>query len=165
MHRAPFCHFLAGLQAGMLGALMLLAWLALASLLDSRSIWTVPNLFATTFYGPGALGSDFGFRTFSGVALHLILYALAGAAFGLLIRDYGTHRRVLLLGVLSGLALYFLCFGLLWQALNPAVALYAPERSMLLGHLLYGARLGSFQSYRRSLCAPPRILAGIRGSH
>src|SRR5438046_1685631 len=42
-------HALAGLQAGMLGALVMLACLMAGSLLGRRSVWVVPNLFATTF--------------------------------------------------------------------------------------------------------------------
>src|ERR1039458_8267751 len=42
---------LAGLEAGIIAALVLLGWLALASAWYRRSIWTAANIMATTFYG------------------------------------------------------------------------------------------------------------------
>src|ERR1035438_3075414 len=60
---------LAGLEAGIIAALVLLGWLALASAWYRRSIWTAANIMATTFYGDAALGRDFTSRTVAGIAL------------------------------------------------------------------------------------------------
>ena len=70
---------LAGLEAGILAALTLLGWLALASAWYRHSIWTAANIMATNFYGEAALSRDFTFRTVAGIALYLVLY--------------GDHRR------------------------------------------------------------------------
>ena len=45
---------LAGIQAGVVGALILLGYVALDSAWHRRSVWTVPNLLASTFYGESA---------------------------------------------------------------------------------------------------------------
>ena len=56
---------LAGIQAGVGGALVLLGYLALDSAWHRRSIWLVPNLLASTFYGESAYQPRFGARTSS----------------------------------------------------------------------------------------------------
>src|SRR5215472_14218713 len=91
---------LAGIQAGIVGALILLGYLALDSAWHRRSIWTVPNLMASTFYGESAYRPGFGARTSAGVALLLFLYGLLGLLFALAVRDHGTRIRVLLAGLI-----------------------------------------------------------------
>ena len=147
-------YLLAGLQAGVMGALLMLLWLGLSSTWNRRTwrgLWTIPNLMASTFYGDSALRRGFASTTFSGIALHVLVYAAIGALFGLLVRGHGSRLRVLLFGVLSGVAWYYLAFGLLWKNLNPLVPLYTPDRPMLVGHLLFGGVLGRFPVYLRQL--------------
>ena len=94
---------LAGLQAGVIAALVLLGWLALASAWYRRSIWTAANIMATTFYGEAALGRQFSFRTVAGIALYLVLYGTIGALFGLTLASRDASLRITLIGVLVGL--------------------------------------------------------------
>jgi len=143
---------LAGIQAGVAGALTLLAYLALDSAWHRRSVWTVPNLLASTFYGESAYRQGFGMRTSAGVALLLVIYGLLGALFGLVIRDHGTVLRVILFGLIYGTACFFLSFDWAWKHVNPLVPLYYPQRAMLVGHLLYGSVMGSrFPGYRKEM--------------
>ena len=143
---------LAGIQAGIAGALTLLAYLALDSVWHRRSVWTVPNLLASTFYGETAYRQGFGVRTSAGVALLLVIYGLLGALFGLVIRDHGTLLRVTLFGLIYGTAWFFLSFDWIWKHVNPMVPLYSPGRAMLLGHLLYGSVMGGrFPGYRKEM--------------
>ncbi len=146
---------LAGLEAGVLAALALLGWLALASAWYRRSIWTSANIMATTFYGDAALGGMFTSRTLAGLSLYLALYGIAGALFGLALAGRGPRLPIALCGILAGLAWYFLAFDLLWRNLNPLIALYTHRGPMLAGHLLYGAMLGRFPRYLE----PPRHAA------
>ena len=139
---------LAGLQAGMSASLLLLAWLALTSMWYRRSIWSVPNLFASTFFGEAAFRSGFSKTTYSGVALHLIIYSVLGVLFGLLVRGRSSRVTVLALGVSFGVVTYYLLFSVIWKNVNPLVALYVPNRPMLAGHVLYGAMLSRFPRYR-----------------
>src|SRR5260370_8033583 len=74
---------MAGVEAGVLGGLFMMAWLATLSLLQGRSIWSMPNLLASTFYGEAALRRGFRWTSLSGVALHVIVSAVAGLLFGL----------------------------------------------------------------------------------
>jgi len=150
---------LAGIQAGMAGALVLLAYLALDSIWHRRSIWTVANLLASTFYGEAAYRQSFGLRTGAGLALAFVIYGLLGLLFGLIVRDYGTVARGTLLGLIYGTAWFFLSFDWIWKHVNPMVALYSPDRAMLIGHLLYGGVMGgSFPVHRTGVRdAPPEI--------
>ena len=147
------CFALAGLHAGMLGALAMLAWLALSSAFYRRSVWSVSNLFASTFYGEPALRLGFGVTTLSGSALLLLMYSLLGAVFGLAIGGRGSRMQVLLLGVLSAIAWYYFTFGFFWKHVNPLIMLYSPDRPMLLGHILYGGLLGRFRIYVAAVSA------------
>src|SRR3954465_12760694 len=88
---------LAGLQAGVAGALVMLLWLALASVWYRRSLWHIPNLLATPFHGEAALRHRFSFSTVSGIALHVLIYGALGAAFALAVQDrWSPARKVLL---------------------------------------------------------------------
>ena len=148
---AKLCFVLAGLEAGMLAGLVMLAWLAAASAFQHRSVWAVPNLLATTFYGESALRQSFGAKTLAGLALHLFVYSLLGAAFGIVVQHRGTRLRLTLLGILSALAWHYFSFGFFWKTVNPLVMLYSPDRPMLVGHLLYGGLLGRFPDFLRSV--------------
>jgi hypothetical protein len=145
---------LAGIQAGVGGTVVLLGYLAIDSAWHGRSIWLVPNLLASTFYGESAYQPRFGTRTGTGLALLLVLYGLLGALFGLVVRDQGSRLRMTLLGLIFGTGWFFLSFDVLWKYVNPMVRMYSPDRAMLVGHLLYGGLLGRrFPFYVRSMSA------------
>jgi hypothetical protein len=149
---------LAGIQAGVGGALVLLGYLALDSAWHRRSIWLVPNLMASTFYGESAYQPRFGTRTSTGLALLLVLYGLLGALFGLLVRDQGSRLRMTILGLIFGTGWFFLSFDVLWKYVNPMVRMYSPDRAMFVGHLLYGGLLGRrFPAYVRSMSAGEQL--------
>jgi hypothetical protein len=150
--RPNWVSVLAGIQAGVIGALILLGYVALDSAWHRRSVWTVPNLLASTFYGESAYRPGLGARTSAGVALLLVLYGVLGAVFGLVVRDQDSRLRVMLLGLIYGTGWFFLSFDVLWKYVNPLVNIYSPDRAMLVGHLLYGGTLGRrFPAYLRAI--------------
>jgi hypothetical protein len=143
---------LAGIQAGTVGALILLGYLALDSAWHRHSVWTVPNLLASTFYGESAYRQGFSAGTSVGVALLLLLYGALGLLFALVVRDHGTRMRVVVAGLIYGTGWFFLSFDILWKHVNPMVQIYSPDRAMLVGHLLYGGVLGrGFPAYLQSI--------------
>ncbi len=145
---------LAGIQAGVVSALILLGYLALDSKWHGRSLWTVPNLLASTFYGESAYRSGFGSRTSSGLALVFVVYGLLGGLFGLVMREHTARLRLVIFGVIYGTGWFFLSFNWLWKHVNPMVPMYSPDRAMLVGHVLYGGVLGSrFPRYLISMTA------------
>jgi hypothetical protein len=149
-NREAHC-LLAGLEAGIVAALILLGWLALASAWYRRSIWTTANIMATTFYGEAALTQRFSSRTLAGLALYLVLYGIIGALFGLAVPTRAPGLRMTLTGVLVGLGWYYLSYALVWRNLNPLIILYTHGGPMLAGHVLYGGFLGRFPRYLSTL--------------
>ena len=139
---------LAGLEAGIIAALILLGWLALASAWYGHSIWTAANIMATTFHGEAELGREFTSRTVAGLALYLVLYGIIGALFGLALASRDASLRMTLIGVLVGLGWYYLSFAILWQNIDPLIPLYTHRGPMMAGHALYGGLLGRFPRYR-----------------
>jgi hypothetical protein len=146
---------LAGVESGVIGGVFMLAWLALLSLLQGRSIWSIPNLLASTFYGEAALRRGFRWTSLSGVALHLIMTAMAGLMFGVAAGGIASRGRVMLLGFASGMAWYFLWLGFFWKLMNPMVPVYGSGGGMLLAHLGLGYFLGSFPKYWSELKSAP----------
>jgi len=141
---------LAGIEAGVLGGLAMFGWLAVSSIVDLRSVWTVPNLLGSTLGGRQALVRGFGWTTVTGLGLHFSVSGLIGMAFGLLVGDTGRRLRVTLLGLLTGLVWYYFSQALFWRKLGVSVMFYSPPRTLLLAHLAYGLVLGRFPSGLRS---------------
>jgi hypothetical protein len=139
--------FLAGLQAGLVASLSLLAWTGAAAVLERRSFWTAENLMASVFYGGPAIRRGFGMSTISGLALYVALYSLLGAGFAIAARDRMPRLRLTLTGILFGIGWYYLSFHAIWKAAAPLVTLLHVETTALWGHLLYGALLGRYPVY------------------
>jgi hypothetical protein len=159
---------LAGIQAGVLGALALLACVMVGSLWDHRSIWVVPNLFATTFFGDNAYRNQFLRTSWTGVALLLVVYGALGMIWGLVWRDK-RKPWLSLYGAIAGIVVYFALYGYFWNHANPLVTLYAPDRQLEVGHVLWGIVLARSPKYARGIAesmrtpstgAPIALLAG-----
>jgi hypothetical protein len=146
---------LAGLQAGMLGVLAMLGWLGLSAKMQGRSFWTAENLMASAFFGDRALHNGFVQKTFSGLALYLLLYSALGALFAAVLSDRLPRVRILLLSVLYALGWYYLAFSVIWKSLAPLMVLLYSTQPMILGHLVYGTFLGQYPAHLpRPLVAP-----------
>ena len=135
---------LAGLQAGMVGALWMLAWLGISAAWRNQGFWNSENLFATMFYGSDAVRSDFSSKTLPGLALYLLLYSLLGGIFAVAMRGRPSSGRLVLIGIIFGLGWYYVSFHLLWKSVMPLVYLLSSDRPMVVGHLIYGACVGRF---------------------
>lgn len=144
----PMDAFLAGLEAGMLGVLWMLAWIGLCATWLRRSFWAPENLLASVFHPDGNIAMDFTTSTISGLALYLLAYSLLGAGFAVLVRKQQMRpaRRVLL-AVAAALAWYYFSFHLLWRTISPSIPFLNAERPAVLGHVLYGLVLGRFHTY------------------
>lgn len=138
---------LAGLQAGMVAALWMLAWMGVSAAWQRNSFWTAENLLASTFYGSKAIHSGFAFSTLSGLALYLIVYSLLGCAVAMAVQRRLPRLRVLLVSVAAAVIWYYLSFDLIWKVLSPLVPLLHAERATLLGHVIYGVVLARFPRY------------------
>jgi hypothetical protein len=135
---------LSGLQAGCLGSILMIGWWLLAETLQRYSTWLLPNLLATTFYGERAYGAGFATSTWSGLAFPFVVYCAAGAAFAVVGRERKASVRLILVGVVTGVALDWLFFGVALRHFNPMVHIYSPDQLILVSHLLYGITLASY---------------------
>ena len=142
---------LAGIEAGVIGGLLMMAWLGLVSLLYGRTVWHPANLIATTFYGEEALRRGFRWATLSGLSLHVVVCVAIAVLFGLLVNRISGRRSVLLLGLAAGLAWYLIGFTFFWRMVNPVVLEYRPSQAMFVAHLLFGVCLGTLPGYREAL--------------
>ena len=138
---------LAGLEAGMIAVLWMLAWLGSNSAWQQRSFWTAENLLASTFYGGSAVRDGFSTGTISGLALYLLVYSSLGCVFAALFRLKLSPVRLLLASILAALAWYYVSFHLIWKTLSPLVPLLHAERPTILGHVIYGAVLARYPRY------------------
>ena len=146
-------HALAGLHAGILGTMVMLACLMAGSLVDRRSVWLVPNLFATTFFGSDAYMNQYmGSSSWAGLAVLFAIYGALGVIWGCVWRDQ-KKTGLVFFGAVAGLAIYFLLFDLVWRHLNPLIALYAPDRQLEIGHVLWGMVLARSPRYAREIIA------------
>jgi hypothetical protein len=147
---ATLRHTLAGLQAGVSGALIMMVWSALGSLWSRRSVWMIPNLYATTFYGSRAYVNQFLRSSWSGVALIVAICGIGGIVWGLF---WGDRRKpfATLIGAGAGLLLYYASFHLYWNHANPLIPLYAPEPQIEIGYILWGVALARSPLYARRI--------------
>ena len=152
-------HALAGLQAGVVGVIWMFGCFVAAALWGGSGIWSVPNLFSTVFYGDYAYQNEFLRTTWAGSALIVVVYGLIGVVWGCFWKD---RRRPLLsvYGALTGLAVYYFFFNLVWIHADPLIPLYAPVRQLQVAHILWGAALAKSPVYSARIAAagkPPTI--------
>ena len=143
----PFSVPLAGLEAGMIAALWMLAWMGSNSAWQRRSFWTAENLLASTFYGGSAVRDGFSFGTISGLALYLLIYSSLGCLFAAIFRLKVPPVRLLLASILVALAWYYVSFHVIWKTVSPLILLLHAERPTILGHVIYGAVLARYPRY------------------
>jgi hypothetical protein len=146
---------LAGLEAGMVGALWMLAWLGISSVWQQGGFWAPENLMSTAFDRNASLAAGFTASTCAGLALYLSIYSLLGVIFALGVRDRAPRTRVMLLGVIFALAWYYFSFRWMFKSAMPLVALLHVERPTVLGHLVYGTILGRYPLYLHRLVGTP----------
>lgn len=152
--RPALRHALAGIHAGVLGALAMLACVMIGSAWDHRSIWSVPNLFATTFFGGDVYLNQLVRTSWCGLALIIAIYGFLGMIWGLIWGKLcgDKRRRALpLYGAIAGLLVYLFFNDLFWKYANPLFTVYAPDRQLELGHLLWGLLLARSPKYSRRI--------------
>jgi hypothetical protein len=145
---------LAGLHAGVLGTLLMIAWLMLSSASAGYSVWIVPNLFATAIYGPAVYQNHFLRASWPGIALILAIYGAGGMVWGTLcgafLKSARRPRFFALTSAIVGLIVYY-CFNLIWKYAAPLIPLYAPARALEVGHVLWGMALARAPLYSQRI--------------
>ena len=143
----PISASLAGLQAGMVAALWMLAWMGSSAIWQRRSFWTAENLVASIFYGGPAVRSGFFNGTLAGLAVYLLVYSTLGCLFAAVVRLKLPPARLVLLSIAMALGWYYLSFHAIWKMIGPLIPLLHAERPTIVGHVIYGAVLARFPRY------------------
>jgi hypothetical protein len=159
----PFSIPLAGLEAGMIAVLWMLAWMGCNSAWQRRSFWTAENLLASTFYGSSAVRDNFTAETLSGLALYLLVYSGLGCLFAAVFRLKLPPVRLLLAAIVAALGWYYVSFHAIWKTLDPLIPLLHAERPTVLGHLIYGAVLARYPRYLTRIAAEPAAISETSG--
>jgi hypothetical protein len=144
---------LVGIETGILGGLVMLAWFTMLSLLMGRPWWFVLNLFATEAYGRDALRLGPGWATVAGAAVHLSIAGLVGAVAGL----FSPGGRLYGLGI--AIIWYILSTVWVWKRIAPLVPVYVPYAVLMSAYFLYGSALGLHSHFRRQLMNKPKAFA------
>lgn len=133
---------LAGIQAGMLGGVMVIGWIAVASLLFQIHPALIPNLLSEVFYGSRSLTTALGFPTISGLAVLLVQSGLASVVFSAVIPPGLTLRPAILGGVLFSLAAHWAAYRFIWRVFSPHLEDFAPPGLIWPAAILFGVCLG-----------------------
>src|SRR5688500_13354169 len=93
-----------GLEVGVIGALVTVAWFALISPIIGTPWWLIPNLFASHFYNDIQVRTGAGVVTLVGSAVHVIMSGTIGVINGI----FTPGGRLFGLGV--AIVWYALCY-------------------------------------------------------
>jgi hypothetical protein len=145
------CSALAGLQAGVVGGLLVLGWWALSALVSGQPVWTIPERLGALLYRGFVPRDELAVAAAAGVALQIASAGTIGVLFGLAMRSAWSFERAALLGLLTGLCWHYAGYEVLLRTARLAAYTIPPRRVMLVGHLLFGLSLGLYRRYLNSL--------------
>jgi hypothetical protein len=145
---------LAGLETGVLGGVVLLAWYALTSLAAGQAAWEVPARLGAACCGSALWPERLGFAVAAGASMHILGAGAAGALFGLVARGVTSLRRLFLLGTLVGLVWYYVLDRILLRSAEAGAYPFLFRRPVVAGYVLFGLFLLLY----------PRFLQRIRAS-
>lgn len=139
------CRAVAGLDAGVFGGLLVVAWFCWAGWLRGDFWWSKLNVAGAFFFGERAFQGGFGWMTLSGAALLLLIYALLGALLAWLTPPPPHWYRSVLFGLVGALVFQLAADRWLWKQFHPFAATYFPRPITLAANLIFGlsmVRLG-----------------------
>ena len=131
-----------GVQAGVIGGVVMLGFEMLASIFRGRVWWESANILGSTFYGVRAFHTRAGMATVAGAALHLVITGSIGLGFAAALGSRLSRRWLMIAGIAAGIGWFYLGDALFWQRVNPLVPLYEPEPATLFAWALMGMCLG-----------------------
>lgn len=153
---------LAGLETGVIGALLLLGWFTLDAIYQGQHWYAFPNLWSTLFYGQDAFRMRAGWASAAGIALHFCILGFAGLAFGIVWRWTNRFYMTLLAGITWSMLWYWwLNFGF-WKTFAPLLPRLMPQPATGLAFFLFGVCLVRVplrgERFARSLEPSPPVL-------
>ena len=148
-------YILAGLETGVLGGLLALAWYGFTAVWQGQPLLAAPLRLGAGLANHGFI-RGYSVTAMTGLALQIAVSGALGAVFGTIVRGGSNVLRTMVLGIFFALFCYWLCYGLLWAKALGDAPLPASSRSVLVAHLLFGAHLGRYPRLLRSLSVAAR---------
>lgn len=139
-HTRP--HYKVGAIAGLIAGIVMSMAMMLAATLRGERIWTLPDLIAAMWLGPGVADGRLGLATMIGLLTHAATSALMGVVAVPFVAGL-PEWRVLLASLAYALASYPLVFSLVMRWADPVMYERAPMVQMTWGHFIFGAVLGT----------------------
>ena len=136
VNRKSVWDLLMGLQLGVIGGVVMLAWFALISPVLGHPWWLIPNLFASHFYNAREVHFGPGIVTIVGAAMQIVSAGTVGLISGL-ITPGGR-----LSGIGTAVVWYVFCILFLWKRIAPLLLLPALQPVLWVGYFLLGSALG-----------------------
>jgi hypothetical protein len=143
----------AGLESGVLGAVLMMVWFALDALVERQHWWAMLNLWGAAIYGNAVFRMSLGKASLAGAALHIFLGGVAGAVIALALGRLHRFSLILLGAMVAGVVWYGILQHGILRSLNPLIVRMTPQPATLLAHLLYAAVLTRIPGRGISLAA------------
>lgn len=149
---------LAGLQAGVTGGLVMLAYYSAGAMLQRQPWWMPENLLGAAVYGNAALWKGPSKATLAGCAWQLVAAGIAGIVYAVCFAGARWLRFPVssISALLWALGYYFLLYEAILPRIAPLIPLYSTRATPLMGYLLLGLALSRVPTIYRTL-----IRAGI----
>ncbi len=141
------------MESGVLGAVLMMAWFSLDSLVERQQWWAVLNLWGSAIYGNAVFRMSLGKASLAGAALHIFLGGVAGAVIALALGRIQRFGLVVLAAMVAGVVWYGILQHGIFRSFNPLIVRMTPQPATLLAHILYAAVLTRIPGRGMSLAA------------
>jgi hypothetical protein len=142
---------MAGLESGVMGAVVMMAWFLLDAWLERQYWWAMLNLWGAGVYQSRVLSMGLGVATLAGGATHIFLHGLAGVVWSLAGARIGNYwLQVVGAFVAAGVVYVVLMYGF-WPVVAPVVERLSPRPATPLAYILFGAALSRSAHRAREL--------------
>lgn len=144
-----------GLQLGVIGSVLMLAWFAIISPVLGYPWWLILNASASHFYNTRDVNLGPGVVTLVGIAVQIVASGIVGCLNGV------TTPGGRLWGIAVAGAWYLFCYLFLWKRLAPLLLTHNIQPVLWAGYFILGSVLGWHQHLsRRQLKEQREALAG-----
>jgi|GEM_PF-1292444 len=142
---------LAGLESGVLGAAVMIAWFAMDAFLERQYWWAMLNLWGASVYHNRVFSMGFGIATLAGASTHFFLHGIGGALWSLVAAKISNYWLHLFCSFAAAGVWYFLLMYAFWPTVAPVVSRMMPLPATLLAYFLFGAALSRNSQRARQL--------------
>lgn len=132
---------LAGLESGILGAVLMIGWFALDSIWERQYWWAMLNLWGAGVYHNRVFSMGFGVATLAGASMHFFLHGTAGALWALAASRISNYWLHLVCSFAAAAGFYVFLMHAFWPSVAPVVSRITPLPATALAYCLFGAAI------------------------